>query len=159
MKEFIEYLEEKRIDPITFKLGELTLFTDWEKEFLQLHPVSFTSQKLYLINNIRRRFTLPEDRVKVPVKKSKVAAKPSIAGVKKGISKPNVVGVKRSAINPKITVNKKEEEGTNNGEKKVLESKISSPKKTALQPKIGEVKKKIPQHLMKPKLPSTKQEE
>ncbi len=68
MDEFVDYLEGKRIDAIIFLAKEPILYKEWEGEFLQMHPKSFTSQKLYLINNIRRLYLLPEDRV---VKKKK----------------------------------------------------------------------------------------
>ena len=68
MEEFVAYLEGKRIDSIAFRENEEELFKKWETMFLQVSPKSFTAQKLYLINNIRRVYRLPEDRV---VKKKK----------------------------------------------------------------------------------------
>ena len=57
---FEEYLSSKRIDSNLFFLKEKQLWTSWKKEFEQIHPSSFTAQKLYLINPIRRKYQLKE---------------------------------------------------------------------------------------------------
>ena len=54
--EFEKYLKDKKIDPEKFKAGELLRYQEFEAHFLQMHPKSFTSQKLYLINKIRRMY-------------------------------------------------------------------------------------------------------
>ena len=36
-------------------------YEDFDRLFSQMHPESFTAQKLFLINDIRRRFTLTEE--------------------------------------------------------------------------------------------------
>ena len=53
---FDEYLDSKKIDRIEFSKQEPSVFAEWQKTFEQLHPNSFTAQKLYLINGIRRKF-------------------------------------------------------------------------------------------------------
>lgn len=53
-----EYLISKKIDPNQFKSGNNRLFRELDLLFSQLHPDSFTAQKLYLINRIRRMYTL-----------------------------------------------------------------------------------------------------
>ncbi len=68
---FEQYLISKKIDSSLFKRHEQTLWQAWEKEFDQISPVSFTAQKLYLINPIRRRFPLP---IVVEIKEPKVVA-------------------------------------------------------------------------------------
>ncbi|MFT6867278.1 MAG: hypothetical protein ACJA08_002118 [Cyclobacteriaceae bacterium] len=75
--EFLEYLKSKKIDSEKFKKGDLETFEVFQLEFDQLHPASFTAQKLYLINKIRRRYILIDDTVEVVVKKS-TPAKPKI---------------------------------------------------------------------------------
>lgn len=57
---FDEYLIGKHIDSATFKSTEEPLWQNWKNEFEQLHPKSFTAQKLYLINPIRRKYPLKE---------------------------------------------------------------------------------------------------
>ncbi len=56
MAEFEEYLKGKKIDPEKFKSGEPETWSKFEKLFYQVSPKSFTMQKLFLINQLRRRF-------------------------------------------------------------------------------------------------------
>lgn len=55
---FEEYLEKKKIDAKAFKEAERTLFEELKAIFEQVHPDSFTMQKLFLINKIRRAYLL-----------------------------------------------------------------------------------------------------
>jgi hypothetical protein len=55
---FEEYLSGKKIDSLAFKNAEPARWAEWEMEFAQLHPDSFTLQKLNLINPIRRKYPL-----------------------------------------------------------------------------------------------------
>ena len=41
-----------------FKKAEPGLWAEWNNEFEQMHPDSFTMQKLNLINPVRRKYTL-----------------------------------------------------------------------------------------------------
>lgn len=64
IKDFDAFLLEKKIDAQAFKNAD---FAQWEKLKLlydQVSPSSFTAQKLFLINPIRRRFLLKEEAVK-----------------------------------------------------------------------------------------------
>jgi hypothetical protein len=56
---FEEYLISKKISASAFSAAEPDLFSSWEKEFPQMHPNSFTVQKLNLINPVRRKYPLP----------------------------------------------------------------------------------------------------
>ncbi len=56
--DFESYCIGKKIDFNTFKKEDNERFTIWESEFMQMHPNSFTSQKLFYINEIRRRYPL-----------------------------------------------------------------------------------------------------
>ena len=60
--EFKEYLISKKIDPEAFKKNEPDQYQDFVKLFGKMHPDSFTMQKLFLINGIRRTFPLPEEK-------------------------------------------------------------------------------------------------
>jgi hypothetical protein len=51
-----EYLTSKKIDARAFAAAEPALYKAWEFEFSQMHPNSFTVQKLNLINPIRRKY-------------------------------------------------------------------------------------------------------
>ena len=57
--DFETYLTSKKIDSIAFRNAEPGLWSEWNSEFEQMHPDSFTMQKLNLINPIRRKYTLP----------------------------------------------------------------------------------------------------
>jgi hypothetical protein len=67
---FEAYLVSKKIDSDAFKQGEKDLWLSWQTEFEQLHPNSFTAQKLYIINPVRRKYPL-----KVELKKEVAEAK------------------------------------------------------------------------------------
>jgi hypothetical protein len=58
---FDEYLHSKKIDSAAFRAGEEDLWEGWKKEFQLLSESSFTSQKLYLINPIRRKYPFTKD--------------------------------------------------------------------------------------------------
>jgi hypothetical protein len=55
---FQEYLTSKKIDAARFATHEPHQYAEWEREFGLLHPESFTAQKKFLINALRRRFLL-----------------------------------------------------------------------------------------------------
>lgn len=57
---FEEYLLSKKIDSNLFQDKEKNLWIKWKDEFEQMHPNSFTAQKFYLINPIRRKYPLRE---------------------------------------------------------------------------------------------------
>jgi hypothetical protein len=75
---FEAYLTSKKIDSAAFRKAEPELWDNWEKEFELLHANSFTAQKLYLINPLRRKYQLKEVVVtedpKVPVTTSAATA-------------------------------------------------------------------------------------
>ena len=58
--DFEAYLISKKIDSATFKTAEPELWAEWKSAFDQQHPKSFTAQKLYLINPVRRKYPLKE---------------------------------------------------------------------------------------------------
>jgi hypothetical protein len=60
MDTFEEYLEKKKIDSDAFREAEEEMWLEWKELFEQMHPDSFTSQKLFLINPIRRKYALIE---------------------------------------------------------------------------------------------------
>ena len=70
---FDEYLTGKKIDPAKFKHADPAQYAEFQKIFDQVHPESFTQQKLFLINQIRRAYK-PEEQAAV-----KKAANPSKA--------------------------------------------------------------------------------
>ena len=56
MNEFHLYLISKKIEPSSFKQGNKPLFQEFERAFVQSHPASFTAQKLFMLNKLRRKF-------------------------------------------------------------------------------------------------------
>jgi len=56
---FEAYLASKKIDSEKFLQAEPASWLAWHEAFQLLHPNSFTAQKLYLINAVRRRYPLP----------------------------------------------------------------------------------------------------
>ena len=83
--EFYDYLKSKKIDPEIFKKSAEAQFLDWETLFNRIHPESFTQQKLFLINQTRRKY-----RLKEPLQKEKLSApkavKPKIKSIKPKLS-------------------------------------------------------------------------
>lgn len=57
---FEEYLVKKKIDAAAFMAAQPDRFADWKVLFEQMSEASFTSQKLYLINPLRRQFPAKE---------------------------------------------------------------------------------------------------
>lgn len=77
---FEEYLITKKIDPKAFREAEPALWKEWSNLFDEMSAASFTSQKLYLINPIRRKYQLkitPTETLK-PAVASKPVFKPKI---------------------------------------------------------------------------------
>jgi len=58
------YLLSKKIDSAAFLKAEPDLWKSWNTELESMHPNSFTAQKLYLINPIRRKYPLKSEPVR-----------------------------------------------------------------------------------------------
>lgn len=58
LMEFDDYLTSKKIDSTQFRLREPQLYVEWKSLFEQVHPDSFTTQKKFLLNNVRRKHPL-----------------------------------------------------------------------------------------------------
>ena len=57
--EFEEYLAQKKIDATQFQRIEPERYAEWEREFGQMNPASFTIQKKFLLNDTRRKYLAP----------------------------------------------------------------------------------------------------
>lgn len=55
---FSEYLVSKKIDEAAFNQNEPERCKEWQTLFPKMHPDSFTAQKKFLINPVRRKYTL-----------------------------------------------------------------------------------------------------
>jgi hypothetical protein len=74
---FEEYLISKRIDSQAFRAAEPSLWNEWNSLFEEMSPVSFTAQKLYLINPLRRKYLLKTTEViSAPRVSAQAAARP-----------------------------------------------------------------------------------
>lgn len=71
---FEEYLISKKIDSQAFCASEPALWNEWNGLFEAMSPASFTAQKLYLINPLRRKYLLKATEVAVAPKVSAPAA-------------------------------------------------------------------------------------
>lgn len=85
---FEEYLTGKKIDPALFREGEPELWSSWERDFTQQHPASFTAQKLYLINTIRRKYHLKTPVAAAPEASSQPSEKPAAKQTARPIVRP-----------------------------------------------------------------------
>jgi len=98
--EFEEYLISKKIDPADFKKNEPDQYQSFAHLFSQMHPDSFTMQKLFLINGIRRTFPLPPEKW---VKEKSISPKPA----KPVMKKPAPPSGSKPKFRPKPIIKKK----------------------------------------------------
>jgi hypothetical protein len=59
---FSEYLISKNIDESSFSAGENAMYSQWKNVFDQSSPNSFTDQKKFKINQIRRKYLLKSEK-------------------------------------------------------------------------------------------------
>ncbi len=78
---FDEYLTGKKIDSKKYKQAEPAQYEEFKTLFDQMHPESFTQQKLFLINKIRRTFKL-EEQVETKKASPAKAMRPKIKPIK-----------------------------------------------------------------------------
>lgn len=101
---FEAYLISKKIDSTAFRLEESTMWSVWNEEFNQMHVNSFTAQKLYLINPIRRKYPAKAESILPPIKVTSIP-NPDISNGSpadiKPLSKP---AVPRPMVKPKLPV-------------------------------------------------------
>lgn len=95
---FEDYLVSKKIDASAFLKAEPDLFNNWKSEFGQMHPNSFSVQKLNLINPIRRKYQLKETIATKP--EEKVGASTPPAAANPAVPKPG-----KPIIRPKPKLN------------------------------------------------------
>lgn len=59
---FSEYLISKNIDEESFSLQDAHTYSAWKNMFEQVHAASFTEQKKFKINQIRRKFLVKTEK-------------------------------------------------------------------------------------------------
>ncbi len=74
---FEDYLKGKKIDPELFRTSEPGIWDEYKMLFEQMHPESFTAQKLFKINGIRRKYPCKQETEQAKPAPS-VAPKPKI---------------------------------------------------------------------------------
>lgn len=74
---FEEYLKSKKIDSAKFHLNEGEIYDEYQTLFNQMHPSSFTAQKLFVINKLRRKYLLVVENNEKLVEKS-MPSKPKV---------------------------------------------------------------------------------
>lgn len=163
---FKEYCLSKNIDASAFKRTEKSLWNEFEILFDQMHPSSFTVQKKFLINKLRKRFHLAESGVpkhsekstppKVKIPGAKTTAKLAVPKpkIKSGTTVKKDLAEKSAASKPKIT-------SKNTVPKPVITPKTAtSSGQKALKPAIPGVKKQSDTTKkatpLKPKIPGKK---
>ncbi|MFT5886885.1 MAG: hypothetical protein ACI9IP_003356 [Arcticibacterium sp.] len=57
---FSDYLLSKKIDKKALQKGEPDMYIEWETLFNSVHPDSFTLQKKFLLNPMRRKYLLKD---------------------------------------------------------------------------------------------------
>jgi len=73
---FEEYCIKKKINSEEFKKNEPNRWQEWKSLFEEIHPNSFTEQKKFLINDIRKKYLLKEEiKKEEPAKKAGPAIK------------------------------------------------------------------------------------
>ncbi len=103
--DFEAFLKSKKIDPVTFQKEEATVWQELKEVFDQVHPDSFTAQKLFLINKIRRKYPLPEEVEKESATTDtagKAKPKPKVAVKNTATGKPKPKIAPKVKIKPKI---------------------------------------------------------
>lgn len=58
---FEEYLRDRKIDSDAFRRDKPEQWENLRNLFEQVHPNSFTAQKKFIINDIRRKYHLQEE--------------------------------------------------------------------------------------------------
>jgi hypothetical protein len=138
---FKEYLTSKKIDSDAYKAAEPGQWFNFSTIFEQMHPKSFTLQKLNLINGIRRRFPYIEEIAEKDQVKSKTV-RPMI----KPKTQP-ATGISSEADNKPVRKPKMA--------KPVLKPKMGKPvmkPKVKSDPAEGNKKEDKPNPVIKPKM-------
>jgi len=99
---FEAYLISKKIDSATFLKAEPEVWRTWSSEFEHLHPSSFTAQKLYLINPIRRKYPLKQEPLNTEVRSGLPVTEKS----PETAANPETPATNSAALNPKPLIPK-----------------------------------------------------
>jgi hypothetical protein len=139
MLDFETYCKSKRINPEAFLKQEPTEYSYLKNYFEQVHPDSFTAQKLFAINKLRRKYLkdYSEEFASLKEETSKPLLKPAFA-IKSKI---------QVAENKPVSAETEKEASVS----PVIKPKIPAAK-TEESIDLGEKPKVIPKPLIKPKI-------
>jgi hypothetical protein len=87
---FEAYLISKKIDSDAFRNAEPEMWNAWKKDFEQIHPNSFTLQKLNLLNPVRRKYMIRITTEPKPETPSAVPAAPAAPKPAKPVMRPKI---------------------------------------------------------------------
>lgn len=87
---FEVFLQSKRIDSEAFRTAEPAVWQSWKEEFDQMHPASFTVQKLNLINAVRRKYIAKNATPITPSVEPNAAATHAAPKSGKPVMKPRI---------------------------------------------------------------------
>ncbi len=73
---FDEYLTGKKIDSAAFRQRESVRWESYNLIFEQMHPESFTTQKKFIINDLRRQYRLKQSPLPTVIPTEKKAVQP-----------------------------------------------------------------------------------
>jgi len=150
MMSFEEFLATKKIDSTNFKESEPAQWAHFSDIFKQMHPKSFTMQKLNLINGIRRKFPLKVEPV-IKELEPKKAARPMIkpkavtSNTSQPVTRPNLMGkpkMGKPVIKPKVQNAEASEVTTKPKPKPVMKPKIPAAGKPKMMRPVIKTKNK-----------------
>lgn len=132
--EFEDYLKSKKIDPEKFKNGNENQYVEFKKLFESIHPNSFTQQKLFLINKIRRTYHYDEIA-------SVVSSRSGVVGDAnkelESSSKPKIqVKAKPKIVNKPRIESEQDQQKTKTLQKPKIQQKPKSQQRPVVKPKL-----------------------
>ena len=95
-------MTSKKIDSAEFLKAEPDLWANWKVEFEQMHPASFTAQKLYLINPVRRKYMLKHEVAKAVIPPVEKSAEPPAEQTNIPQASPEQPATKTPAAKPAV---------------------------------------------------------
>lgn len=88
--DFDTYLKSKKIDSDAFRTAEPEVWGAWKRDFDEMHPNSFTVQKLNLINPVRRKYLLHAMPESKPAETPPAPPRPGKPVMGKPLIKPRI---------------------------------------------------------------------
>ncbi|MDJ1502374.1 hypothetical protein [Xanthocytophaga agilis] len=132
MISFEEYLTGKKIDSAAFQNKETKRWEEYKTIFEQVHPESFTTQKKFVINDLRRQYHLKELTIQTDTATEKKSGTKPV--IKPAVSKP----AENKIIETEILVTKPVTDEDNAFEKSA-DTSVKKPSKPVMRPVVKKV--------------------